>query len=362
MTVFQPSGRADKVKVPISLVNTLLGAYAQQGYNVDELLDSLGISSKLIKQSTEFSALLYGRLYQRVLLDVKDESFGMASGGRIPNGAFRMLCLCILHARDLENALMRSSDFYEICRGPKIKPITIKNQNVVTIWMGPVEYLGQDAALDVMQRVDELGLCHSLSMWRNFISWLIGQRLVLTEVHMPFAEPKDGTLYRQLFQDVPIYFNQEKAAIFFDQHFLSLPIVQTETSLNGFLKTAPYQLLVMNEEKDSLSGKVTAIVGHDFSRQIPSADTVANQLNLSVATLRRKLTEEGTSFQQIKDQARENAAIHYLNSSLSLTEISLLLGFSELSAFHRSFKRWTGMTATQFRRALRENATSPRSS
>jgi AraC-like DNA-binding protein len=66
--------------------------------------------------------------------------------------------------------------------------------------------------------------------------------------------------------------------------------------------------------------------------------------------LRRRLDEEGQSFQSIKDQLRRDLAINYLkHSSKSVTEIAIDLGFAEQSAFHRAFKKWTGMRPGEYR-------------
>jgi AraC-like DNA-binding protein len=79
-------------------------------------------------------------------------------------------------------------------------------------------------------------------------------------------------------------------------------------------------------------------------------ESVAHQLNMTVRTLRRKLDDEGTGFQDIKDELRRDTALHLLNqSSLSIQSISQQLGFSETAAFTRSFKKWTGQTPRAFR-------------
>ncbi len=66
-------------------------------------------------------------------------------------------------------------------------------------------------------------------------------------------------------------------------------------------------------------------------------------MNMTPATMRRRLHEEGASYQSIKDQLRRDLAISYLShSSRSVMDIALELGFSERSAFHRAFRKWTG--------------------
>ncbi len=74
---------------------------------------------------------------------------------------------------------------------------------------------------------------------------------------------------------------------------------------------------------------------------------------MSPRTLQRRLREESTSFQDVVDSVREELArITMANPKYSLGEVAYLLGFSEISAFTRAFKRWTGMTPSRWRDEL----------
>jgi AraC-like DNA-binding protein len=66
--------------------------------------------------------------------------------------------------------------------------------------------------------------------------------------------------------------------------------------------------------------------------------------------LRRRLSAEGTSFQQLLDELRrEQALAHVANDQLSLEQLADTLGFLDMSTFHRAFKRWTGQTPGRYR-------------
>ena len=80
-------------------------------------------------------------------------------------------------------------------------------------------------------------------------------------------------------------------------------------------------------------------------------DTVARRLAITPRTLQRRLARAGTSFEILCDQARKAAAETYLtNTTLSISEVTYLLGYSEPAAFHRAFRLWFGgITAQAFR-------------
>ena len=84
----------------------------------------------------------------------------------------------------------------------------------------------------------------------------------------------------------------------------------------------------------------------------PGLSTVSKRLGLSVRSLQRKLKENGTSHQGLLDDLRHELSREYLlQSGMSVVDVAFLLGFSDPSAFHRAFRRWTGLTPREFKRA-----------
>lgn len=339
------------VTVPTGYVKQLLEQVAEQGYDVRELLDYAGIAQDDIEHQTDLPAEKFGYLYQRVMYITQDEYFGMLSGGKLPNGAFRMMCHAIIHCRSLGHAITRASDFHEIVKGTKVKPVLEKKGRYAK-----VSFAGLDNAQDVEIRKliaaePPSRICTSLSMWHHFVSWLIGERLELKATYFSFPEHKAIPGIQTKFQSM-LKFDQHDNAMVFPARYLEYPIIQTEETLHGFLKTAPYQLLVMVDDNPSLKAQIVAIIGRDFSMPIPTAQRVAKILNMSLSKLRRRLLEENTTFQEIKDECRRNSALNYMNSpQLSINDVAGLMGFDEPSAFFRSFKRWTGMTPGEYRQS-----------
>ena len=79
-------------------------------------------------------------------------------------------------------------------------------------------------------------------------------------------------------------------------------------------------------------------------------EEIAQELNMSLRNMQRRLRGEGTSFTQLLDDTRRTLATQYVRSRrLSINEITYLLGFSEPSNFSRAFKRWTGLSPSEFR-------------
>ena len=83
---------------------------------------------------------------------------------------------------------------------------------------------------------------------------------------------------------------------------------------------------------------------------VATLESIASEMRMSPRTLQRRLTTEGTTFARVYETVREELARAYVaDAKMPLTEIAFLLGYAELSAFLRAFKRWTGKTPSQFR-------------
>lgn len=152
-----------------------------------------------------------------------------------------------------------------------------------------------------------------------------------------------------------------RCELFFDAEstILIIPALIADEPLPGFNAQFVHQFDQMTidylaaQERLDIVGRTKA----EILKQLPSGETslesVAATLNLSTRTLTRKLKEEGQSFKNLLAITRRELSEKYIrNRSLSLTEISFLLGFSETSSFSRAYKSWTGASPTEFREAL----------
>ena len=132
-------------------------------------------------------------------------------------------------------------------------------------------------------------------------------------------------------------------------------MTRNEEDLREFLRQAPYQLVRKDEpgQPRTLSANIEKILSQYSNARLPNAETVATTLHISARTMHRRLTSEGTSFQQLKDTFRQTLAEHYIaRPDLSIDAIAALMGFQDNSAFYRSFKKWTGVSPGQYRQQL----------
>jgi AraC-like DNA-binding protein len=122
--------------------------------------------------------------------------------------------------------------------------------------------------------------------------------------------------------------------------------------MKQFLREAPANFLVKYKNSESIVARIRRRIRELTPAEWPDFDQLACDMGLSPSTLRRRLDEEGHAFQAVKDELRRDMAIAFLgDQSLSVSEVAARVGFSETSAFHRAFKKWTGANPGQYRHA-----------
>ena len=103
--------------------------------------------------------------------------------------------------------------------------------------------------------------------------------------------------------------------------------------------------------EDGLIGAVRKCLGEALREGAPTLGQVAAQLGVSARTLQRQLHDRGVDFSGLVEDTRRRFAMQYLDDRANtLTDVAFLLGYSEVSAFNRAFKRWTGSTPSGYRR------------
>jgi AraC-like DNA-binding protein len=148
-----------------------------------------------------------------------------------------------------------------------------------------------------------------------------------------------------------VEYEQSVNSVTFSSRHLDAELIRNESDLAQFLKLAPYYLVIEPLASIlSITHRIREILGSDFREEMPSFEELTDLLNMSARTLRRRLEKEGTSYQRIKDNARRDVAISMLSrDGMTVSEVAEQVGFSDPSAFHRSFKKWTGQSPGSYR-------------
>lgn len=318
-------------------VRAALRGAERQGLACEPLLRQAGIQPAVLEEArARIAPEQFARLLQLLWEALDDEYLGF---GRLRSkrGTFAMMGHAIIHCRTLDKALGRGALFYGLF--PEAPGIQLKREGD---W---VRLTVDDSTL---WDPDHFLVESLLVIWHRLGSWLIGQRIRLEEASFAYPEPEHGAEYELLFP-CPRRFSANSTSLLFHARYLAMPLLQDERTLKQFLEHSPADLLARPDGGDSLTSQIRRLLGRDCQHW-PDLERVAQQLHMSPQTLRRHLREEGSSFQELKDHLRRDLAIYHLGrDELAIQAIAEQLGFSEPSAFHRAFKKWTGLTPGAYR-------------
>jgi AraC-like DNA-binding protein len=185
---------------------------------------------------------------------------------------------------------------------------------------------------------------------------LIGPDFRPRRVLFAHRRPREVSELARVF-DAPLRFEQRfDAALAFPAAALERGVAGADRRLLPIVERHLDELLASDAQDAWLQQVRTQIAG-SLCDGAPDIARVAKQLGMSVRTFQRRLDEHGAVWKTLVAAIRRDLAQRYLaDGTASLTEIAFLLGYSELSAFDRAFRRWTGSTPLAMRRSLRASA------
>lgn len=170
----------------------------------------------------------------------------------------------------------------------------------------------------------------------------------LSKLHYSFPAPAYADLFEQMFE-CPIEFDQAETEVFYATDMLDSPFSAANNMAQELCEQQCEKLLLQLESEGGLTEKVRSAIINSPGK-VPSLADLAESLNVSLRTLRRKLKAENTSYQEILTDIRLQLAKQYLlETSLSIKEIGYLLGYTEVANFQRAFKSWYNITPKNMR-------------
>jgi len=195
---------------------------------------------------------------------------------------------------------------------------------------------------------------HTLGISVVRVKQNISDSLSLEAVHFQHSAPNDLSKYSNLF-NCPVLFNQKCCCLIFKKEFLEYKLPKRSAYLYKILLKHIESLIKKVKPSPTFSQRVKSLIEQNLENDFVDAEHIAEKLFMSRHTLYRKLKTESIQFHDLVDSIREEKAYLYLDQDKhNLSEIAFLLGFSELSAFSRAFKRWTGKSPAKYIKSLKK--------
>lgn len=310
----------------------------RKGYEESALVDFLGLDlSQLNAEDSRINLDRYYALWREAIEFVAEPNLAIKLAAKNVMEGMGLVGHVFFNCKTLKEALEHYKRYYQLVnQSIEINLIERGGEAVI-------QYSVKEGFEYCQYEIE-----YSLTIAAHRAKRLLQSGLDMHYVGFEHAQPDYLEAYEEAFR-CPLKFDQKCSEIAFDAVYLDYKMPRNSPSLYKVLTAHLDRLLSSLGKGATIASKVESIVSKKISDTELDADYVASRLNMSRNTLYRKLKKEGVAYQDIVDGVRADYATEHLKSGeYSITELTFLLGFSEVSAFSRAFKRWTGKTPNSF--------------
>lgn len=334
------------VSVLASAATGLVEFIQREGGDADRILGRAGIDpEQLWHPMLSLDLHRYCQVFEEAAVQTGDDNFGLRYGQQFKPDALGLLGYVGMSSSTVGDALHNVVQAFPCHQQGSLLKFVEGDEFCrldYQVHQGSIVRKRQDAEL-------------SMGVFLNLMRHALGGRWAPEYVNFEHPRPLSWHEHTQAF-DAPVFFAQSVNSLVFRRSVLDRPMPTRDARLLALL------LDNMRALAQSRSGEVGSRDLVDEAKgQIqrllpegePSLEQVAEKLRLPAWTLQRRLGEHGLSFSALVEHLRRELAAYYLEQSgLPLSDVALMLGYSELSAFSRAFRRWFGSSPRQWRRSV----------
>lgn len=278
-------------------------------------------------------------LYESAARELRDPHFGLAFGATVPLQSFGLLSYVVLNAADIQTAVDNLARYSGSLSVSGITAEVEVDGNLARLGFT----LGSSNPDDSRQYFESIAAVLCVMM-----KALAGDQWRPREIcfeHSPAGSRRE--VARRL--QAKVRFGEQSHSIAFDAAYLGHVVTGADRSLLPIVEKHINEV-VGRSESDPLVAKLREELARTLCDGKSELNSIARRLALSSRTLQRRMLAKGLRFKSILNETRTELAKEYLlQPGMSATEIAFLLGYTELSAFDRAFRRETGTSPTAWR-------------
>jgi AraC-like DNA-binding protein len=325
----------------------LLNTVEKVGGDGDEMVRRAGLpcSAGVVRsrRTEEISRDKLTSLYRECVLFLESHTCARDHRPQWPTENYEIVCFCLIGCPNLSEALARTRDFFDALAASQCEISIMMSRDVTTFSLN-------SHRLDAGPSAFVTDLVGTASFQRLF-SWLIGENLPVIE---------SGTIYPELLWEPSmasiappdLRFGQPSNYFSFPSSYLNKRLVRSYSDVSNMRGAIPWTFMLPMDYANDFPSTVRVLLNSSLRNgdQIPDLNQLARKLGCSTRTLRRRLSNEAISLNTLKNECRLEIATDLLrNSSLTVEQIASRVSFSDAIVFRRAFKRWTGVSPSDFR-------------
>jgi AraC-like DNA-binding protein len=321
-----------------SWTRTIVDALIAMNADVEAVLEAAGLSRDAFKDPNgRLPMTASARLWRAAAEHLGDPAFGLRASKYVHQTTFHALGYAVFASETLRDALHRLVRYSHLVSDagelrlettPELAQLSFVFRNDV----GPPSFEAIDAVMSLIVRTGR-----TLTTREFTLRWVEQRR----------PEPVDPIPYQRFFR-CPVQFGRELDVLTIEAEVLDRPLPTANAELASHNDELIRQYLARLSE-GNIVHRLRALLVEHLSGD-PSPSQLGALLGLSARSLQRRLSEQGTTYGALLAETRRELACEYLREPrYSVTEITFLLGFEDASAFARAFRRWMGISPSEYR-------------
>lgn len=322
------------------MLRLIYEAMKRRGIDTDAIFSRLGVNEQYVytdQLRTPHSAQLY---FWQAVEDVSgDHDVGLHLGPLLPAYKGQVLEYLFLSSPTFGEGLRRAQNYQRLLSDAANTDFFVAGDEACMVL---------DTASDDVRRLKHFNECFVQGLVTFFKSITDGN-FYPSRIEFEHDREQGQDHVREVL-GCDVVFGAEENRLYFPAELLSHALPHAEPELLALHERFASEQVARLEKKD-IVGQVERIIAELLDSGEVTLDAVAERLGIKPRTLRTRLTEAETSFNQVLADFRYRLARQLLaTTDESIDEIVYLTGFSEPSTFYRAFKRWSGMTPIEYRK------------
>ncbi len=338
-----------KASIPISYAHLLLEIMVDKGFSALEILKKSKIPLTLLDQlDARITPMQWSKLAWESLILSKDSGLGYEYGIKLRLTAHGPMGYALMSSPNLRQAIEVSTQFFNMrLKDYRIALLENNEFSIIEIKETHPVVSNQPAQAETLRRFFYECLMIGVIQAGQFLR---EHDFSDIELSVDWSEPSYHKAYQH--QLPTIHFNQPTNQIRYKKQLLDLPIKMADPiAFKQALAQCEAEQLRFSEQIKDICLTVKAELNLNPQVGYPTFDEIANRLNMSSRTLRRHLSQVGSSYLHLLEEVQQKEAENLLlNSDMEIQEIALYLGYIQPTNFTRAFKKWTGQTPITFRK------------
>ena len=329
-------------KIPAISAKALIIKLKKQNISADQILSGTGLDKQWLQEEhAKITPNQYCQVVLNALNESHDSALGLAIGQQLDLSWYGFWGYALMSSATIHDSIKIAIQFWDLTG--ELEKVTFKvAEETSSLEIIPAFPMVRD---QVLVFNTEKWLCSTNASF----SFLVGRQAPWEELQLVYDDPGYGFRYQNIF-NCPVRFGSQKTQLRFSSGLLKERLKMSNPEVAMQCAQQCEKALRELNESDELIDSIQRLIFNSPGK-CPKLDHIAPKLGMSNRTLSRQLNNRNTTYQQILDKTRIGIAKEYLNQTdLSIDQIADLIGFSETTTFRRAFKRWTGISASEFKK------------